>query len=150
PSLFHLPLGELSFIHSVITSPSGEADSVFAARAAHYIGDLWRYCSHNPASLGVGSREFELLCQITLYLPPTDGLIDVAASMSSRIICNFSNGPSFSQTLGHCQEIIVRYFGTASVASQKYHLSQFKIFVESSSVRGNIFATLYKLLPVIR
>lgn len=152
PAPFHLPLGELSFIRSVISSaPSGETETTtFAARAAHFIGALWRHCSHNPASLGVGSREFELLCQITLHLPPADGLIDVAASMSSRIICNFFNGPSFPQTLGHCQEIIVRYFGTASVASQKYHLSQFKIFVESSSVRGNIFATLYKLLPVVR
>lgn len=79
-------------------------------------------------------------------LVETPQVRDVAAPLAVKLICS---GSTSDFLFAQCQEILVRYFTSASVASQKYYLSHLKAFISSSTLQSRIFQTIIALLQVI-
>ncbi|PJF18441.1 hypothetical protein PSACC_01746 [Paramicrosporidium saccamoebae] len=138
-------------INRVPTSSPMDTETAFINHILKFVVDQWRLCNRvNDLAIGVKWADLQLLCSTTLPLMDTSNeLCEIASTVTSRAICSIEATPDTMKLLEDCRRILCGHFRNTSIAGQKYHLSQFNIFVKSSGFREAIFRTVSGLLDGI-
>ena len=95
-----------------------------------------------------------LLTEVTLIilnLKSDSNLAEIAASISSKLICQLPNiCLTHHELLESCQKLLVIQITHCPMTSLQYYLSQFLVFVKSSEVRHTILDTISVLLDHLK
>jgi hypothetical protein len=148
-----LDIGCSIFIRKVFLSNAAMAHrEAFIKSISVFIVEQWRACARvSDIVTTINAMDLaELASSTLLIINDVDGAIsEVSATVASRVICNFPAKSEYQPLFDDCQKLLKIYFGRAAVAGQKYHLSQFSIYIKSAPLRENIFRTVSNLLSVI-